>query len=102
MVINNRQKKQLRSIGHKLKPVVIVAGNGLTDTVLEEIRRALNDHELIKVKLAIVDRQQRQQTMARICQHTQAQIVQTIGKMALFYLAASQPNARLSNLSRSC
>ena len=60
MVINNRHKKQLRSIGHKLKPVVIVAGNGLTDTVLEEIQRALNDHELIKVKLAIVDRQQRQ------------------------------------------
>ncbi|MDP4918106.1 MAG: YhbY family RNA-binding protein, partial [Haliea sp.] len=38
--------KQLRAIGHKLKPVVTVAGNGLSDNVLQEVQRALGDHEL--------------------------------------------------------
>ena len=49
--MSKQDTKQLRAIGHKLKPVVTVAGKGLTDTVVEEINRALSDHELIKVNL---------------------------------------------------
>ena len=98
MAINNRQRKQLRNIGHKLKPVVMISGNGLTHSVLGEIERALNDHELIKIKLAVVDRQQRKAIIHRICQHTHAEIIQTIGKIALIYLASLQPNTKLSNV----
>lgn len=99
MTINNHQKKQLRNIGHKLKPIVTVAGNGLTDTVLKEVQRAFNDHELIKIKLAIIDRQQRKDTIASICQRTQAEIVQAIGKIVLLYLPAPEPNTKLSNVN---
>ena len=99
MTINNRQKKQLRNTGHKLKPIVTVAGNGLTDTVLKEIKRALNDHELIKIKLAIIDRQQRQEIAVNIRRHTQSEIVQVIGKMILLYLPAREPNKKLSNVN---
>ncbi|WP_410961553.1 YhbY family RNA-binding protein, partial [Salmonella sp. SAL4457] len=52
MALTQEQKKQFKSIGHHLKPVLIVAENGLTEGVLAELERALNDHELIKVKLA--------------------------------------------------
>ena len=99
MVIDNRQKTLLRSIGHKLKPIVTVASNGLTDKVLKEIQRALSDHELIKVKLAIIDRQQRKETTVSICHHTQAVIAQVIGKTALLYLPAPKPNMKLSNVN---
>ena len=40
----NPDHKQLRAIGHKLKPVVTVAGNGLSDGVVAELDRALSDH----------------------------------------------------------
>ena len=56
MPLSPDRKKQYRSLGHNLNPVVTVAGNGLSDAVLEELNRALDDHELIKVKLMIVDR----------------------------------------------
>jgi RNA-binding protein len=39
--------RQLRAIGHKLKPVVTVAGNTLSEGVTAELERALDDHELI-------------------------------------------------------
>ena len=55
----NQDIKQLRAIGHKLKPVVTIAGNGLTDGVCAELERALGDHELIKVKLAAGSRETR-------------------------------------------
>ena len=51
--------KQLRAIGHKLKPVVTIAGKGLSENVLVEIDRALADHEFIKIKLAVGGRNER-------------------------------------------
>ena len=98
MPINNHQKKLLRNIGHTLKPVVTVAGNGLTERVLQEIRRALSDHELIKIKLAIIDRQQRSELINDICHLTRAEAVQSIGKTTLLYLPAATPNIKLSNV----
>lgn len=99
MPINNHQKKLLRNIGHTLKPIVTVAGNGLTDRVLQEIQRALGDHELIKIKLAITERQQRSEMINRICHITRAEAVQVIGKTALLYAPAATPNIKLSNVN---
>ena len=56
MRLDSHTRQQLKALGHALNPVVTVAGKGLADTVLDEIRRALHDHELIKVKFAVGDR----------------------------------------------
>ena len=53
------ERKRLRQIGHALNPVVMIGGQGLTENVIEETNRALNDHELIKVKIAGEDREDR-------------------------------------------
>ena len=57
---SSKELRQLRAQAHSLKPVVTVAGKGLAPSVLEELDRALNDHELIKVKVAVGDREQRE------------------------------------------
>jgi len=49
MSLSTATKKQYRTIGHGLNPVVTIAGNGLSAGVMAEIDRALEDHELIKV-----------------------------------------------------
>jgi RNA-binding protein len=91
--------KQLRAIGHKLKPVVTVAGNGVSESVLEEINRALNDHELIKVKIN-VEREYRQLLSDNICQSTSAELIQSVGGIVLILRRTEKPNPRLSNLIR--
>ena len=93
-------KKQLRAIGHKLKPVVTVAGKGLSDAVLGEIERALSDHELIKVKLAVGDRDARAAVSRQICERCGAREVQAIGNVVLLLRRAPEPDPRLSNLLR--
>ena len=98
--MKNDRKKYLRSIGHTLKPVVTVAGKGLTDNVVAEIDRALNDHELIKIKLAVGERDIKKQVIDDICQRLNAQNIQTIGHILLLYRAADKPDPRLSNLLR--
>lgn len=99
-MLSNEDKKRFRAIGHKLKPVIIIGGKGLSESVLEELGRALEDHELIKVKMAVEDRADRQLITREISDRTGAEPVQAIGKMLLLYRPAKKPNPRLSNLIR--
>ena len=92
--------KQFSAIGHKLKPVVTVAGKGLTENVMLELERALTDHELIKVKLAVPGKDNRQALSEAICQQTRASVIQSIGSIVLLLRRSPEPDPRLSNLMR--
>lgn len=100
MPLTNEQKKHYKSIGHQLKPVLIVSDNGLTEGVLAELDRALNDHELIKIQLRLAERDDRQAVIEEICRIARCELVQTIGKMALVLRKNPKPNKQLSNLHR--
>ncbi|MEO4046173.1 ribosome assembly RNA-binding protein YhbY [Pseudomonas sp. CAU 1711] len=100
MALTNEQKKHFKSIGHHLKPVLIVAENGLTEGVLAELERALNDHELIKVQLRISERDDRRALIEEMAGSARCELVQVIGKMALIYRKNPKPNKNLSNIHR--
>ncbi|MCH4874795.1 MULTISPECIES: YhbY family RNA-binding protein [Pseudomonas] len=100
MPLTQELKKQYKSIGHHLKPVLTVADNGLTEGVLAELERALGDHELIKIKVNILDREARLAAIAELCKAGKADLVQVIGKMALLYRKNVNVNKQLSNVHR--
>jgi len=100
MTTSATDKKHLRRLGHNLKPVVTIATKGLTDTVNAEIDRALNDHELIKIKVAVGDRIAKKSVSEDICDNHRAELIQSIGHMLLIFRAAKKPNPKLSNLLR--
>ena len=95
-----QERKRLRQIGHALNPVVMLGDKGLTEAVVEEINRALNDHELIKVKIVAEDREERAALIDQVSEQTGAEVVQKIGKIALIYKKAPKQNQKLSNLVR--
>ena len=98
MSLKTDQKKRFRTIGHGLKPVVMIAGNGLSDGVRAELERALLDHELIKVKLAVEEREDRRAIIEELCRVTKAELVQTIGKVILIYRESKKPKVTTSNV----
>ncbi|MCE8005036.1 ribosome assembly RNA-binding protein YhbY [Billgrantia ethanolica] len=100
MSLSQAQKKAFRSIGHHLNPVVTVSENGVSEGVLAELDRALADHELIKVKLALPERDDRAAMLEELLAASGAERVQTIGKMALLYRKSPQANPKLSNIKR--
>jgi RNA-binding protein len=84
-MLSNTDKKILKAKAHTLKPVVTVGAKGLTENVLQEIEIALNAHELIKIKLAGQDRTERPEVIQEIVSHSQSEIIQTIGAVAVIY-----------------
>lgn len=101
MRLLNSQKKQYKAIGHSLKPVVIVAENGLSEGVLNELKRALRDHELIKIKVNAEDREDKKVLIDEVCTQTASTLIQVIGKTALIFRPADKPNPKLSNILRN-
>jgi RNA-binding protein len=101
MPISPDRKKQFRTIGHKLNPIVTIAGNGVSEGVLIELNRALDDHELIKVKLALPERDDRKTVVEELSRLPGVEIIQEIGKVVLLYKPNKKANPKLSNLHRN-
>ncbi len=85
MPLKETHKRQLRTLGHKLKPVVMIGNAGLTAAVLNEIGVSLAHHELLKIKVSAADRIERHRIIDEICDQTRAELVQKIGHIALIY-----------------
>jgi RNA-binding protein len=85
MNLSNKQKQYLKGLAHSLKPVIQLGNNGLTEGVLAETEVALNHHELIKVKIPIDDREEKQLIMDAIVRETNAVKVQTVGHILVIY-----------------
>ncbi|MDY6830020.1 MAG: YhbY family RNA-binding protein [Pseudomonadota bacterium] len=100
MPITPTQRKQYRAIGHHLQPIVVVAENGISAGVRDELDRALHDHELIKVRLTAENRDHRQELLNSVLAATGAELVQRIGHVALILRRSPQPKPALSNLMR--
>ena len=85
MPLLENQKRDLRRRGHALKPIVIIGNAGLSEAVVREIDRSLEHHELMKVRLGGADREAKQRLIASICESCHAELVQSIGHIALIY-----------------
>jgi len=83
--MESRERKALKARAHALDPLVHIGDKGLSDAVLAEIDRALNAHELIKVRAGGMDRDARDAALAEICARLDAQAVQHIGKIFVLY-----------------
>ncbi|HEY9036506.1 MAG TPA: YhbY family RNA-binding protein [Pseudomonadales bacterium] len=93
-------RKQLKAIGHHLNPVLIIGSAGLSEGVLNEAERAITDHELIKIKVNVGDRELRKQLIAQLTGTLKAERVQSIGNMALLFRENEKPDPKLSNRLR--
>lgn len=80
-----KARQALKARAHKLKPIVFIGHQGLTDAVKKETDRALHDHELIKIRIQAEDRETRREYFAELCAALKAESVQLIGNIGIIY-----------------
>mgnify|MGYP001812752752 FL=1 len=95
MTLSESQKKYLRGLGHALKPVVMIGDAGLTEGVRAELESSLEHHELIKVRVKVGDRGERDRVIMTLCDTGNAELVQRIGNMALLYRENPEKKKRI-------
>jgi RNA-binding protein len=84
--LTSKQRAHLRKLAHHLKPVVLVGGDGLSESVLSSILEALNTRELLKVKLQESAPLEARQAASEIAGRLDGvHTVQTIGKTVVLY-----------------
>ena len=89
--LTSHQRQFLKSLAHRLQPVVMIGNQGLTPAVLKEIEHSLAAHELIKIKAATEEAETRQVWVDQICKTAKAVAVQQIGKVIVIYRPAAIP-----------
>jgi len=82
--LSGTQRKYLRGLAHKLRPVIQVGKNGISTELIKAVDEALNTHELIKVKF--VDfKEDRKEFSQEIAERTSSETAGLIGNVAIFY-----------------
>ncbi len=82
--LTGTQRKYLRGLAHDLRPVVQIGKNGLNQGVFLEMERALEGHELVKVKF--VDcKDQKKDLCPTLAERSRSGWVGLIGNVAIFY-----------------
>jgi len=88
--LTEKQKKKLRTLAHKLKPIVIIGDSGLSENVLREIDLSLEHHELLKIRINAADRQERTKLIKKIEAETYSEVIVSIGHIAVIYRTSEQ------------
>jgi RNA-binding protein len=83
--LSNPQKRYLRGLAHDLKPIVMVGAKGVTPSLVAELELALEQHELVKVKVAAEDRETRDAWIGELAEKSASDLVSRIGHTAVLY-----------------
>jgi len=89
-VLTPKQKQYLKGLAHSLAPTVRVGKGGLTPAVIAETAKALEAHELIKVRIDVEEGSARRALAAELASSTDAGLAGTIGKIAMLYRAREE------------
>ena len=92
-MLSGKQKGYLRGLGHHLEPVVHVGKDGVTEGLLGALGTALEQHELIKVRVSETAPEDRHGTAEACAGGTNAELVGVLGRTLLLYRARDEEPA---------
>ncbi|HTH13391.1 MAG TPA: YhbY family RNA-binding protein [Spirochaetia bacterium] len=99
MDLKGYQRGYLTRKAHGLQPVVHVGKFGLTDEVVAAVDRALEDHELIKVKF-VAFKEERDDIARQVGAKIDATLVRVVGNIAIYYRHQTDPEKRVVHLPK--
>lgn len=79
-----RETRLLKKLSQELKPLIRIGKKGLTPATIANIDKALDDHNLVKIKY-LNHKDQKNKLTRQITQETQSQLINQIGNTATIY-----------------
>lgn len=85
MPLSGKQRRYLRGLGHDLEPTVQLGKLGLTDAVTAAVDTALEEHELIKVRIGTECPDDRHDVAERLAPAVKSEVAQVLGRTLLLW-----------------
>ena len=85
MPLSGKQRRYLRGLGHDLEPIVQLGKLGLTDAVTAAVDTALEEHELIKVRIGTECPDDRHDVAERLAPAVKSEVAQVLGRTLLLW-----------------
>jgi putative YhbY family RNA-binding protein len=83
--ISSQERGRLKARAHSLEPVVRMGHAGVTPELVAEVDRALAAHELIKVAIAVDDRDDRRALGDALAERVDGTPVHRVGKVLILW-----------------
>jgi RNA-binding protein len=93
-VVSTRARAHLRSLAHHLEPIVQIGGDGLSESVRSAVEVALDQHELIKVRLGPAFTGERREAARELAESVLADLTQVIGRVIVLYRPRKKPDPK--------
>lgn len=85
MSLTGKQRRHLRALGHHLDPLVQLGKHGLTDGIVSAVDAALEQHELVKVRIGTECPDDRHDVAEKLPPLVRAELGQVLGRTLLLY-----------------
>jgi RNA-binding protein len=95
--LNSRQRKYLSARAVLLSPVVMLGKEGAAVGLIEALKAALADHELVKLKF-VGHKEERRELASELAEAANAALVRIIGNVAVYYRPADEIEKRRFSL----
>ena len=83
--LTGKQARYLRGLGHHLQPVVLVGKDDITEGLVNSVDEALEQHELIKIKLQEGCIMNRKDVASILAERCEAAVAQILGRTILLF-----------------
>lgn len=89
--LNSSLRRQLAARGNRLRATVVIGRQGLTEAVVAQVRRVLEETDLIKVRAEVGRGAEADVIAGDLARRVPCQVVKRIGKMAVLYQPPCEP-----------
>ena len=94
VTISSQERARLKARAHSLEPVVRMGHAGVTPELVVEVDRALTAHGLIKVAIAVDDRDGRRALGDALAERVDGTPVHRVGKVLILWRPRSPASAK--------
>ena len=88
-MLTGKQKRFLRSQAHHLDAILHIGKGGVSESLINQVRLALEARELIKVSILQNCEYDRHEVAEMLAEGADAQLVQVLGKTVVLYRPSS-------------
>lgn len=99
-MITSKQRAFLRKMSHQLEPIFQIGKEGVTDTFIDGVDKALTKREILKVHILETALLDTRETCNYVAERLNAEPVQAIGNKFIIYRQSDEQKYRKIELPR--